>query len=967
MRDSLNIYEQIDNYLSNNMSADELATFKNQLTKNPELQQMVENQKLMIQAQQRKILRSEIVAIANGGGFPYGNVLGGIVVAVALTAAIWFGTRPEVVNEIVNTPELAIEIVNTPELVIEADTMSDEAVSTSNVEKLSYAEDTECGGHKTWVAPDSQIFPINPGKGATIEGKEGMLIIIPKDAFIDDKGILIKTPVELELVEALTLEDMVLYDLATLSDGKLLESGGMFYINPTSNGKNVNINPQRPFYIEIPTNEVKPGMMAFKGEVAEDGTLNWIEPKPLKKFLARMDLNNLDFLPEGFDGGVEDGLPFKNHKKISENLIDSLYYSLADIEEEVNEIKLVEKIKGESSWSDNVLPKGKITVIGKINMPSKEIATVYLGNENGSSVVKSTRNGNYKFSNIPADAYRLNVVTEYVNLGKVNYEVVYSADVTVKNQEVVQLKDIFLKEGVGNSDILPNSKADLSLIGNENRNVVCGIDPLSIKAIRTSNFANTYVATNEFEERISVLHKLDNGQELLDVYLNRLGEDMYISDSIVMTKVNGDYKTVFKNYYNEKLTNLKDAKIHQEQLSAYYNKKKKEYVGSIQKLRNDLNKKDLKQIKELREQLNVARDNYRASLKLNSPKNELDNSNSKRASAIAKLVSKLPTRNVVNSPQTYSIAWASAGWANIDSYFHMLAKGSEDVKILAKNGDESTQVYQWLNVINTLTPLSVSNGTATAKFPKRGSINARQMNNTFCFAISKNNGIFKWCQKAFNPYKSSMLTANLKITSLKDIRYNLRLLGVKENNVLNHLHQIDIALAKQERDRKVREEKAKEIKMARESYIATSKEVNDKINKLNAKREVERLFIESLRQIAFPCISANETEVVDEVFDIVEQQPKFPGGAEAIIAYLNTTMVYPEMASASGISGKVYVKFVVRKDGSIDEVSVVRGVHPLLDNEAIRAIKSMPNWTPGTQRGQAVSAWFTLPVNFKLP
>ena len=860
MRDSLNIYEQIDNYLSNNMSADELSAFKNQLTKNPELQQMVENQKLMIQAQQRKILRSEIAAIANGGGFSYGNVLGGIVVAVALTAAVWFGTRPEVVNKIVNTTELAIE----------PDTISDEAVSTSHVEKLSYAEDTECGGHKTWVAPDSQIFPINPSKGATIEGKQGMLIIVPKDAFINDKGILIKTPVELELVEALTLEDMVLYDLATLSDGKLLESGGMFYINPTSNGENVNINPQRPFYIEIPTNEVKPGMMAFKGEVAEDGTLNWIEPKPLKKFLARIDLNNLDFLPEGFDGGVEDGLPFKRHKKISENLIDSLYYSLTDIEE-VNEVKLSGKTKGESSWSGNALPKGNVTVTGKINLLGKGIATVYLGNENGSSVVKSTSDGNYIFSKIPADAYRLNVVTSYVNLGKVNYEVVYSADVTVKNQGVVQLKDIVLNEGVGNSDILPNSQADLSLIDNKNRNEMCGVDPLTIKAIRTSNFANTYVATSEFEERLRVLHKLDNGQELLDVYLSRLGEDMYMSDSIVMTKVQGDYKTVFNNYYNEKLTNLKDAEIHQEQMSAYYNKKKKEYAGSIQKLRNDLNKKDLKQIKELREQLNISRDNYRASLKLNSPKNDLDNSNSKRASAIAKLVSKLPARNAVNSPQTYSTAWASAGWVNIDSYFKMLAKGSQDVKILAKNGEESTQVYQWLNAINTLTPLSVSNGTAIAKFPKRGSKNAGQINNTFCFAISKNNGIFKWCQKAFNPYKSSMLTANLKITSLKDIRYNLRLLGVNENNVFNHLRQIDIALAKQERDRKAREEKAQAITMARESYIETSKEVNDKINNLNAKREIERLFIESLRQIAFPCISAIKIVSVETESDVLSQ------------------------------------------------------------------------------------------------
>ena len=82
--------------------------------------------------------------------------------------------------------------------------------------------------------------------------------------------------------------------------------------------------------------------------------------------------------------------------------------------------------------------------------------------------------------------------------------------------------------------------------------------------------------------------------------------------------------------------------------------------------------------------------------------------------------------------------------------------------------------------------------------------------------------------------------------------------------------------------------------------------------------------------------------------------------------YLGKEVKYPEMAREAGIQGKVYVKFVVKKDGAIGEVKVVRGVHKTLDREAIRVVKSMPKWTAGEQRGKKVSVWFTLPVNFRI-
>ncbi|MCK9500621.1 MAG: M56 family metallopeptidase [Lascolabacillus sp.] len=107
-------------------------------------------------------------------------------------------------------------------------------------------------------------------------------------------------------------------------------------------------------------------------------------------------------------------------------------------------------------------------------------------------------------------------------------------------------------------------------------------------------------------------------------------------------------------------------------------------------------------------------------------------------------------------------------------------------------------------------------------------------------------------------------------------------------------------------------------------------------------------------------------EVTEEIFVVVEQQPEYPGGQEAMMKFLSDSIVYPEEAKAKGIQGRVICNYVVMKDGSIDDVNVVRGVDPLLDAEAVRVLKSMPAWKPGKQRGQAVNVRYTLPLEFRL-
>ncbi len=110
-----------------------------------------------------------------------------------------------------------------------------------------------------------------------------------------------------------------------------------------------------------------------------------------------------------------------------------------------------------------------------------------------------------------------------------------------------------------------------------------------------------------------------------------------------------------------------------------------------------------------------------------------------------------------------------------------------------------------------------------------------------------------------------------------------------------------------------------------------------------------------------------EEEEEAEIFFIVEDMPGFMGkGQDGFRSWIGQNLRYPEIAAENGISGRVFVQFVVEPNGSVTNVKVVRGVDPALDAEAIRVVKASPKWTPGKQRGKAVRVSFTFPINFVL-
>ena len=102
------------------------------------------------------------------------------------------------------------------------------------------------------------------------------------------------------------------------------------------------------------------------------------------------------------------------------------------------------------------------------------------------------------------------------------------------------------------------------------------------------------------------------------------------------------------------------------------------------------------------------------------------------------------------------------------------------------------------------------------------------------------------------------------------------------------------------------------------------------------------------------------------VYDVVEQMPEFPGGMPAMIEFLQTNLNYPKDAKKQKVGGRVLVMFVVETDGSISNVRVAKKVFPSLDAEALRVVKAMPKWNPGKEKGKPVRVNFSLPIVFSL-
>lgn len=126
----------------------------------------------------------------------------------------------------------------------------------------------------------------------------------------------------------------------------------------------------------------------------------------------------------------------------------------------------------------------------------------------------------------------------------------------------------------------------------------------------------------------------------------------------------------------------------------------------------------------------------------------------------------------------------------------------------------------------------------------------------------------------------------------------------------------------------------------------------------------EKVAVEAGPEKEQPAPEASSAE--EEILEVAEVMPEFPGGVEALLGYISKNVRYPEEAQKNGWEGRVILQFVVEKDGTVNNIKVLRGVNEPLDKEAMRIVRGMPKWTPGKDKGREVRCKYTIPIVFKL-
>lgn len=408
---------------------------------------------------------------------------------------------------------------------------------------------------ETMVA--SEFFTIDPKEDNIVEGVQGSIVFIPEGALLDKNGNPAKGEVKIELAEALTIEDMVTSNLTTTSNGKLLQTGGMLYLNATANGEPLHIDTTKPLRIEIPTDTKVEGMQAYRGIRDSAGNMNWVDPVPLIDYLSTVNLEDLDFLPHGFLDTLKENMPFNGHIVVDRALADSIYYSL----------------------------------LGFQNIPSQHVQPTNMNEAQYNP--NKIENGKY--------------TDESFNVKIGGYQATYQAEAanSAKNYDTTAF---------------------------------CGINPASVKVLKGKKFANTFIATREFEARMEHIHHTCM-QKVLEAYINNIDKNLWEADKAafdILRAKKDDEAGTFEEYYLQKKGKVKDGDKAAQKLKEYYNKQLKKVENELNKLTEKKKKIEAKAEKEFEE----VKQEYRE---------------------------VLWKREKYRNQEKYRLTWTDMGWINVDT------------------------------------------------------------------------------------------------------------------------------------------------------------------------------------------------------------------------------------------------------------------------------------------------------------
>jgi hypothetical protein len=614
MRKELELMELIENYLKGNLSEADRLTFEKRMSTDTELQKEVQLQSDLMKGIEQAGLKQSADNAFKKYKFKKNlrNLgLGGLTITIlALSSILLYTTvKQPKENAAQSLPELNEQ------------------------------------GKKLWSEADKylplQNFELNTDKDTVVETKDGIVIAIPAHSFLTANGQAATGTINLEVKEALHASDILKAGLNTKSGDQLLETGGMFYINARQNETSLKIDPKNGLRAQIPTNEIKPGMQVFEGKRIPDGTIDWVNPKPVAKDLIPVDILSLNFYPPDY----LDSLKSWGYNNKDKKFTDSLYYSFAAMHTASPTAKNDSSISGENLFKQNCamchsMGSDKITGPGMLGVtyriPGGNWLERYIKNN-----FKVKRSG---------DPYAL-------QLSKQNYSSMTVFESALSDKEVTAIIE-FIKNNDNNYSYLSSSLSEQQ---------EKTINPAKIKSIWDKHFQNTLLSTKEFEERLAAIHRTCE-ERILDMYINNLDNNLCTIDSMVAHTDFG-YDDAFIGPQFRKFAARGDGRVKNgdknvELLKKYYLEKSKIYTEAITKTQNEFWKKQHDLDREANEKNNnyTERDYKRISENY-SEELEINLNEAFRQLGITK---PIPSR------ATYSVTITAAGWKNIDRFYDVI-------------------------------------------------------------------------------------------------------------------------------------------------------------------------------------------------------------------------------------------------------------------------------------------------------
>lgn len=765
MRPSLENIEFIENYILGNFDPSEHELAKQRIDGSSELSQLLETQQCLYSATRRKALRSEIQSYAPAAGpsffQQYRNwFIGGLAVLGIIACFAIFGSNNSLKKK--------------------QNAQSFHTIASKNEKDIV-----------PWIPFDVQYFDLIAEKGGTLLGKDGTLIILGGNSLLDIDGNLVSGKVEAELIEAIDWEDMLAYNLTTTSDGKALSSGGMMRIRYKQNGKEIFVNPEKPMHVEIPTDECDPKMKVWEGEVKGD-QLDWKNPQDFDRYLTQIDLKYLEFIPTGFDAEVAAILPYNGHEAISNRLVDSLYYSIAanrelfsmDRESKssfVNDCYFDIPVREDRQQNHHPinqskpLLKGTNSVTGQIVDPEgNPIAGMkvqvrmdrYLEHEED---IVTDKDGYFTFSKFyPGD------VDIYASLhSDDNAEILWKYCLEGSFNCPKRPKNFTLKEPLVAAYSNKVNFDQLSTMPSSNGSF---IDPLKIKTLRTSRFQNTFIATKEFEQRLQVMHQLNNGSLLLDTYIRNLSEPMWKCDEMAARLISGSNKEIFEDFAAQRLTNVQNDGIHQEALMAYYSEQRKAYRTENRRRLKENQTKSKGELMALSRSIETS---LEEAAELASAQAAWKGRNI-TSSVNVKSSSRVSTQTV--RTDSYAFSWSSNSWCNIDQYILTLGANPWLTSIQTNLPGKDITVYKTVRALQTIIGLSEVGGSYQAMSSKTNTDE-----DVCCLAMYRDEDQLFLGGNSFNPKNTRNLDLNLVPVTEDEFYLNLCLLAPSESLIAKRL------------------------------------------------------------------------------------------------------------------------------------------------------------------------------------